>query len=190
MGEEKEPAFQNGDRAAIVKGRNNVGIRGQVFWIGENKYGPGVRYGLRGDDGESYWVDETNIGPEEGAPPAPDAAEPGEPLARGSRVSITKGRSAGVVGEVFWVGDSKYGAGMRYGVKDEDGETHWADGREVELLAAPEAGGGEARGGGAEPSGDAPPDDHVPFPDGEDDFAAPGGGFEDDIPFPGDDMPF
>ena len=188
MAEEQEAAFEKGDRAAIVSGRKNVGVRGQIFWIGENKYGPGVRYGLRGDDGETYWVDESNIGSEDGAPPAPAPPEPKETLEKGSRVSITKGASAGAEGEVFWVGESKYGPGMRYGVKDDEGETHWADEHQVELLEGPAKGGDEARAGGS--GGPPPPADEAPWPDGEDDFASSGGGFEDDIPFPGDDVPF
>lgn len=186
MGEENKPAFGKGDRAAIVGGRKNVGVRGQVFWIGENKYGPGQRYGLRGDDGETYWVTDANIGPEEGAPPAPESNAPKETLSKGSRVSITKGPTAGVEGEIFWVGDSKFGVGMRYGIKDAEGESYWADHNQVELLEGPAA---NADGVQAKPSA-SPAFDEVPFPDGDDDFAEPASGFEDDIPFPGDDIPF
>ena len=203
--EEEKPAFEKGDRAAIVKGRKNVGVRGQVFWIGDNKYGDGKRYGLRGDDGETYWVDGTNIGPEEGAPPAPDAPPPKETFAKGSRVSITKGPSAGVEGEVFWVGESKYGVGMRYGIKDGSGETHWADSNQVDLLAppspdAPRSGGGGRPASGQNPGGQGAGSfaDDAPLPDGEDSFGAAGvddfasgpDGFSDDVPFDGDDIPF
>src|SRR5690606_23086762 len=96
--------------------------------------GPGVRYGLRGDDGETYWVDSTNIGSEAEAPPAPEPppADAKAPLAKGARVTITSGREGvGESGEVFWVGDSKFGKGMRYGVKSADGATYWADERDV-----------------------------------------------------------
>lgn len=189
MGDEdeaKKGKFDKGDRAAIVAGRKNpVGTRGQIFWIGENKYGDGMRYGLRGDDGETYWCDESHLGPEEGAPPPPEPAqtEPQEELAKGSRVSIIKGPSAGVEGEVFWTGKSRYGNGMRYGLKDDEGETYWADSHQVELLAAPAP-------KPAEPAGEAPPMPDAGFPDGDDDFAASADDFGEDIPFDGDDAPF
>jgi len=200
--EEKESTFAKGDRAAIVGGRKNpVGMRGQVFWVGENKFGEGNRYGLKGDDGVTYWVNEPDIGPEEGAPPPPEMPDvPSETFEKGSRLSIVKGPSAGTEGEVFWVGESKFGPHMRYGIKDDEGETHWADAPLVELLSAP-----SAPSGGASPSnGDGPPmpdgevagvtgappmPDDVPLPE-PDDFAAATDDFADDIPFDGDDVPF
>lgn len=45
----------------------------------------------------------------------------------GSRVEITRGKSKGVTGEVFWFGPSKFGDGDRAGVKDASGEKHWVD---------------------------------------------------------------
>jgi len=188
------PTFDKGDRAAIVAGKKNVGVRGQVFWIGDNKYGEGKRYGLRGDDGETYWVDGSNIGVEDGAPPAPDAPPPKPLIPKGSRVSITKGGSAGVEGEVFWSGENKYGPGNRYGIKDDEGETHWADSNQVEQLSAPAEGASEARSSSApKAAAGSPPVDDAPLPDGEDDFAG-GDDFADDfgsdVPFPGDDLPF
>jgi len=204
MGDEEksEGAFAKGDRAAIVSGRKNpIGMRGQVFWTGENKYGEGMRYGLRGDDGVTYWCNEGDLGPEEGAPPPPEIPQgPSETLEKGSRVSIVKGPSAGTEGEVFWVGESRFGNHMRYGIKDEEGETHWADAPLIELLSAP-----SASSAGSTPSGDGPPmpdddvagttgapamPDDVPLPE-PDDFAAATDDFAaDDIPFDGDDIPF
>lgn len=184
----KKPAFEKGDRAAIVAGKKNpIGVRGQVFWIGENKYGDGMRYGLRGDDGETYWCDASHLGPEADAPPPPatDAAKPA--FAKGARLSITKGPGAGVEGEVFWVGESRFGPGMRYGIKDDAGETHWADSHQVELLAAPTAKPAGPASGGRRPGG--PPADEAPLPEA-DDFAEAEGFYDDDIPFPGDDVPF
>ncbi len=183
---ETPPTFDKGDRAAIVSGRKNVGVRGQVFWIGDNKYGEGKRYGLRGDDGETYWIDGSHLGPEQGAPPAPEAPPEKPAIAKGARASITKGPSAGVEGEVFWVGDNKYGPGKRYGIKDDGGETHWADSNQVEQIAAPAA-------PAASKDSSAPPADDAPLPDGEDDFAGRDDfaeDFGDDVPFPGDDLPF
>ena len=183
---ERKAAFDKGDRAAIVRGRKNP--------VGENKYGDGMRYGLRGDDGETYWCDETHLGPEEGAPPPPEGGSAPVALAKGARASITKGPSAGVEGEVFWVGDSRYGPGMRYGIKDDAGETHWADSHQVEELeAAPARSASQPPSSGARrpSSGGPPPVDDAPLPDMDDDFAAGADDFYDgDIPFEGDDIPF
>ncbi|MBX3273230.1 MAG: hypothetical protein KF729_23395 [Sandaracinaceae bacterium] len=191
----KPHVFDKGDRAAIVSGRKNpIGVRGQIFWIGDNKYGDGKRYGLRGDDGETYWCDGTTLGPEETAPPPPPAAGPKTALDKGARVTITKGPSAGTEGEVFWVGESRYGAGMRYGIKDAEGETHWADSHQVEALegappprsAPPSAPPARA----PRPSADAaPPIDDAPLPEAGDD-AEPERFYDEDIPFDGDDLPF
>lgn len=199
--EEKEGAFAKGDRAAIVGGRKNpIGMRGQVFWVGENKFGEGMRYGLRGDDGVTYWCNDGDIGPEEGAPPPPEMPEPsGEAFEKGSRVSIVKGPSAGLEGEVFWVGESKFGPHMRYGIKDDEGETHWADAPIVEKLSDPSPSSGGSNGGSDGPpmpddevagttGAPAMPDD-VPLPE-PDDFAEVTDDFSDDIPFDGDDIPF
>lgn len=193
--EEKGTTFDKGDRAAIVGGRKGVGVRGEVFWIGENKYGSGSRYGLRGDDGDTYWIDETHLGPEGDAPPTPEyEAKP--VLEKGTHVAIVKGSDAGKEGEIFWVGDSKFGPGMRYGVRGDDAETYWADERQIEVREAP------AKKASA-PSKAGPADD-APFPSDDfdeaprDDFDAPfddGGkpvtGADDfDAPFPDDDVPF
>lgn len=66
--------------------------------------------------------------------PAP-AAE----VTRGALVEVVKsvGRDApaGVTGEVFWVGASKFGPGNRIGLKDENGETYWAAEENVRVAA-------------------------------------------------------
>lgn len=198
MSEEKDGAnggarFDKGDRAAVVSGPKNVGVRGQVFWVGQNKFGPGLRYGLRGDDGETYWVDEANIGPEEGAPPPPEPppADEGPVLQKGTRVRITGGRQGvGCEGEIFWAGESKFGPGMRYGIRGDDEETYWADGRHVEALeeASEQAQGQAPDGPPAKAGGAPPPEAPLPDPDEFADFAdeAP----PDDAPFPPDDIPF
>jgi hypothetical protein len=186
MSEENEGAarFEKGDRAAVVSGPKDVGVRGQVFWVGENKFGPGLRYGLRGDDGETYWVDEANIGPEEGAPPAPEPppADEGPVLSKGTRVEITGGRQGkGETGEIFWAGESKFGPGMRYGIRGEGDASWWVDGKFVKALEEQPADA---------PAASAPPPEDAPLPDPDEfaDFAdeAP----PDDAPFPPDDIPF
>lgn len=199
----EEAKYEKGDRAAIVSGKQDVGVRGSVFWIGPNKWGPGMRYGLRGDDGATYWVDESNLGDEEGAPPAPEVeeVEEREKLGKGDRVKIVKGREGvGKEGSIFWVGESRYGKGMRYGVKGDDEATYWADGTEVEKTegAAPAPAASKGDGGGgfdasefddsgydAPPAAPAPMQDDAAWP-GDDDYAEPEGAAEvgeEDIPF-------
>lgn len=134
--------YSKGDQLAIAHGKSNVGVRGEIFWTGANKYGPGFRYGLKDENGETYWVDEADLGPIEGAPPPPPpkAAPTGpakDPIAKGATVKITGGREGvGKSGEIFWVGDSKFGQGMRYGIKTPDGTTFWVDGMFVDQTAA------------------------------------------------------
>ena len=174
-GDAGKPTFDKGDRAAIVSGRQNVGVRGEIFWVGENKYGPGMRYGLRGDDGGTHWVDEQDIGREEDAPPAPASAGPGSGTEPGEGRPGEDHRRAfgvGVEGAVFWTGASKYGNQMRYGVKGDDEETYWVDADQVEALAKAEA------------APDAPPpaDDELP-PEAFEGEGLPPEAYEDDVPF-------
>ncbi|MEM9188370.1 MAG: hypothetical protein AAGF12_04310 [Myxococcota bacterium] len=180
MSEPKE--FDKGDRAAIVGGKKGLGVRGTVFWKGENKWGEGLRYGLKGDDGETYWLDEKFLGDEAGAPPAPEVTAPAA-LDKGDRVEIVKGSDQGVAGTIFWVGDSKFGPGKRYGIKGEDDETYWADGTQVKALEGEpsDTGDGEATD---EPGyqGGAAPDEDAPFPG---DIDAP-----DEAPFEEEEPPF
>ncbi|MCA9620115.1 MAG: hypothetical protein KC731_13910, partial [Myxococcales bacterium] len=128
-------AYDKGDRAAIVAGRKGLGVRGQIFWIGENKYGSGMRYGLRGDDGQTYWVDEASLGPEAGAPPPPEAPVAKPALDKGTVVRLVGTKDAGKIGSIFWVGESKYGVGMRYGVRvDGEEDAYWVDEANVEVV--------------------------------------------------------
>jgi len=53
------------------------------------------------------------------------------PVRKGSRVKLPGGGS----GKVFWLGESKYGPGLRVGVEGDDGRTHWATYEEVEAAA-------------------------------------------------------
>lgn len=189
---EEELKLEKGARVAIVGGRKGAGVRGEIFWIGENKYGPGMRYGVRGDDAETYWVDQDHIGPEDAVPETKIEAKP--ELDKGQWVEVVKGRDAGQKGEIFWVGDSKFGPGKRYGLKNAEDETVWADGQQVEPIdPPPDAEPRAERPRGGPRASDAPPPDAAPFPDDaplpEPDDRADA--FDDDIPFPGDDdVPF
>lgn len=170
--------FTKGDRVGIVDGRQGKGMRGEVFWIGESRYGKGARYGVRGDDGETYWIDEAHLGAETDVP-APKLPELGEPLEKGTRVQITRGEAAGTLGEIFWVGESRYGRGPRYGVRDDEGETHWVDGPGCEATDAPPP-----------PKADAPPrrNDAADFADFDDTPPSTSNSAAfDDAPLPTDD---
>ncbi len=162
--------FDKGHRVGIVGGRSGKGMRGEVFWIGDSRYGKGARYGVRGDDGETYWIDEQHLGAEADVP-APVLPERKEaPLEKGTRVRITRGEGAGEEGEIFWVGPSRFGQGMRYGIRGSDEETYWVDGPGCEPIEQSGA-AGAPRDSSAEFR-----DDDAPAP------SAPDGRFFDDAP--------
>jgi len=191
---EEDVKLEKGARVAITGGRKGAGMRGEIFWIGENKYGPGMRYGVRGDDAVTYWVDEEHLGPETAVPKPPEP-ELGPALEKGQRVEIVKGPDKGVLGEVFWVGDSKFGPGKRYGIKGDDEETYWADEQLVEPsdAAPPERAQAPAEASAAPSPGGGPPPEEAPFPDDApfpEEGAPAADPFDDDVPFPGDDVPF
>jgi len=49
-------------------------------------------------------------------------------LEKGATVKVVSGPEAvGMIGEIFWWGKSKYGAGMRAGIQGVDGEKYWID---------------------------------------------------------------
>ena len=183
--------FAKGERVAIVGGKQGQGMRGEVFWIGESRYGKGARYGIRGDDAETYWIDEQHVGAETDVP-APALPDPGEPIPKGTRVTITRGEAAGTLGEIFWVGESKFGRGPRYGIRDDEGETHWGDGPGCEPSDAPAPPRAEPprrerdeRDDFDDPpssSAQGPDFDDAPLP-GDDDLAFPEAGDDDEPPF-------
>nr|MBA3500747.1 hypothetical protein [Deltaproteobacteria bacterium] len=58
---------------------------------------------------------------------APEPPAKTDGLEKGTKVQWSKGRHSGT-GTVFWLGQNKFGEGMRAGVKDDEtGETVWAD---------------------------------------------------------------
>ncbi len=120
-------SVEKGARVAIVKGRKGNGVVGTVFWIGDDKYNEGKkRLGVRGDDGETYWISADNVE----ATDVPEA-EPAEPdYERGDLVAFEHRGEEGL-GEVFWVGPSKHGPGYRVGLKLEGEEDLWLDSRQV-----------------------------------------------------------
>lgn len=146
--------MDKGTRIKIVQGQSGVGIAGEIFWVGANKYGPGKRFGVRGDDGETYWVDAELVEPTSEAAPGPQDAS--ELFQKGDRVAFKVGGREGE-GEVFWIGESRRG-GQRLGVRPtDDDEAVWLDSRQATRL--------DETPGGAEPDlGEPPPLDAWPPP--------------------------
>jgi len=139
-------SVDKGTRVAIVKGRNGNGVVGTVFWIGDDKYDEGKkRLGVRGDDGDTYWVSADNVEPSNvaEAPPEQPAYE------RGDCVEFEHQGELGI-GEVFWIGPSKHGPGYRVGLKLPGDEDLWLDSRQVKRVLD-----GPAEAGGAPPTMDA-----------------------------------
>jgi hypothetical protein len=122
-----------GTRVTITGGSSGRGVSGTVFWTGPNKYGEGERLGVRGDDGQTYWVSDDLVEPATAPPPKVDVPR----YEKGDRVSFEKGDGRGT-GSVFWTGDNKYGPGQRLGVRDDapEGEDDavWLDSRLVTRL--------------------------------------------------------
>ncbi len=137
-----------------------MGVTGEVFWKGPNKYGPGERLGVRGDDGQTYWTADADVVPSDSKPDL----SPGEQYDRGDRVQFLRNGEQ-VSGEVFWTGQSRGGPGQRLGVRVEGEEDPtWIDARLVRAAqestaasAAPE----RTSRGRAEPSPDEL-DDEMP----------------------------
>ena len=50
--------YNKGARVKIIRGRSGVGVSGEIFWKGDSRYSDGERLGIRGDDGETYWIDD------------------------------------------------------------------------------------------------------------------------------------
>lgn len=130
--------MDKGDRVKIISGQGR-GQLGTIFWVGENRYGSGKRFGVEGDDGRTWWINDTDTEPLAGG------EDPGPPEAptfeKGDRVGWSV-RGVEGTGRVFWIGDSRRG-GQRLGINDDNGEEAvWLDARQVHALedqAAPTA---------------------------------------------------
>ena len=188
-------AFTKGARVKVIGGRKSMGVTGTIFWIGDNKYGEGQRFGIRGDDGETHWVPEEHCEGTSETMEVPEAPE----LSKGDEVTWMDGEML-LSGHVFWLGPNKYGSGTRAGVKDPQGETHWFDTRRLQRAegassqvapapasAPPDAGGSrfdQPAAFGAPAWDDGPPMDDawaesVGVPEGSE----AEGVSDDDIPF-------
>jgi hypothetical protein len=155
--------MEKGTRVVVVGGRKAKGVTGTVFWTGPDQYGDGLRLGVRGDDGETHWLNAEHVDKLD-ASDDPGPAEPPD-VDKGAWVSFQAGGET-LEGEVFWIGENKFGPGLRLGVRDADDETHWLDAVQVKVINAPAGPAGAAPP--PEP-GDAPPppgpEDEPPLPD-------------------------
>lgn len=189
--------MDKGDRVQITGGRQGKGKTGTIFWKGPNKYGGGDRFGVRGDDGETYWVSSDDVESSQSAEPQPD---PGHTFSKGDRVKYTVRGQRGI-GSVFWIGESRSGPGQRLGVRPDDAEEAvWLDARQAELLdeteassaAVPSPHPGPARGASDaewEDESDWSPAvglDEMPAPPPMDDSAIDGWSDDDEEPPPAD----
>lgn len=125
--------MDKGTRVRIISGRQGQGATGTVFWTGPSRYGEGLRLGVRGDDGATWWVDEGNVEETTAGPPPVD---PGPTFEKGDRVAFEVAGRQGT-GSVFWIGESRHGPGQRLGIHDDDGEEAvWLDARFARLETA------------------------------------------------------
>lgn len=121
------PKIDKGARVRVTEGPKE-GVTGTVFWKGPNKYGPGERFGVRGDDGQTHWIDGATLA-------LTDAEVPtGHTFDRGDRVAFKDGDGERF-GTVFWTGKSRHGPGQRLGVNP-DGAEGRDDAVWIDALAA------------------------------------------------------
>lgn len=115
--------MDKGTRVKIVKG-NGKDQTGTVFWTGPDRYRSGLRLGISGDDGETYWVSEEDVEKTDSTPP------PAPTFDKGDRVRF-RNRGQEGTGTVFWIGDSRSGPGQRLGIRDDSNpdDAVWLDGR-------------------------------------------------------------
>lgn len=112
--------LQKGDRV-FVRQLGKPDVRGKITWVGPNRYGPGMRYGIRDDGGAMHWADETSVERE--------ATEPGPgEIQKGSRVRVVGGAHEGVIGDVFLCPPTG-----RVAIRDDDEETYWVERDLLEL---------------------------------------------------------
>lgn len=150
--------MEKGARVRITGGRNGKDETGEVFWKGPNKWGEGERLGVRGDNGETYWVADSDV--ELASGPAP-VVEAGDTFEKGDRVRFrNRGREG--TGTVFWIGESRSGPGQRLGIRDDapEGEDDavWIDARFAQQLD--EEPGAAPSGGPRSAPRQGPPEDY------------------------------
>jgi hypothetical protein len=186
--------MKKGARVRVARGRKSQGVEGTVFWEGPNKFGEGTRLGIKDAGGETHWISAEHVelldaaeGEEAAEPSAPAGPAPDASLLqKGARVGWDGG-----AGTIFWIGQNKFGPGLRLGVTGDDEQKHWVDAAEVQVLEEAEGGGagggGSGDGGGEGDRGEvigALPDEGVVFDrDDEDDGRNDLEEDDDDVPF-------
>jgi hypothetical protein len=182
--------MKKGDRVRVARGKSQ-GVEGTVFWEGPSKYGEGRRLGLKDAKDATHWVDAELVelldAAEEGEQQAPEKPAPQQPTGPAPDASqLTKGarvRWGGGEGVIFWVGENKFGPGLRLGVTGDDEEKHWLDAAGVQLVQ--EAAEGPAEGAAQPPAGvfDEPDDDWANREDDRDYGEEAEGAEDGDVPF-------
>lgn len=123
--------MDKGDRVTITTG-NGKGQSGAIFWTGPDKYRGGLRLGVRADDGETYWVSETEVQPATTPASSPSVAPAavGPTFGKGDRVRYRSQGQEGA-GTVFWIGESRSGGGQRLGIRADHSpeDAVWLDAR-------------------------------------------------------------
>lgn len=147
MGQE----MKKGDRVVVVRGRKAQGEEGTIFWFGPDKYGDGMRAGVKIDNGETHFLkseylkvigQEEQDAEEERAPVERLDEEGAVQLKKGQRVRWQDGGQSGE-GDLFWVGENKFGPGLRVGLTDEDKQKHWLNDDQVQVIDPDPEGTGE-----------------------------------------------
>lgn len=116
--------MDKGTRVKIIDG-NGKGTTGTVFWTGPDRYNPqGLRLGISGDDGETYWASKDDVDVSDSQAPAAPTFD------KGDRVRF-RNRGQEGTGTVFWIGESRSGPGQRLGIRDDadPDEAVWLDAR-------------------------------------------------------------
>ncbi|GAB5545307.1 MAG: hypothetical protein RID81_42485 [Sandaracinaceae bacterium] len=114
--------FKKGDRV-FARQLGKPDVRGKISWVGQSRFGIGMRYGVKGDDGITYWFDEEHVEPESN----PGERGPNE-MGKGSRVRVVSGPHEGVIGDIYlWVPTG------RIGIRDDDENTYWVERKQIEL---------------------------------------------------------
>lgn len=112
--------LMKGDRV-FVRQLGKPDVRGKITWVGPNKYGPGLRYGVRADEGRMVWCDEDDV--------EPDGPVETGGIEKGARVKVTGGPHEGVEGDIYLAAPTG-----RVGVRDDDEESYWVEREHLKVL--------------------------------------------------------
>ncbi len=136
-------AVEKGSRVEVFKGRKvPVGTTGEVFWVGAGTYG--TRVGLKGDDGDTYWLASDNCRPEGWAQLVVRAGDHGWDIVarqleaaqihKGDRVRFVNAEGQAFIGEVFWKERNRLGVRVGAGEGHNGSDVLWLNTSQVEKL--------------------------------------------------------